>query len=492
MKTDRFDEEFRRKLRGLPANADPGEVERIQEYVRANQPGSAGFSWRRLILYGGSSLFLMASLTYHFIQNDRNHRLQSSLDSLTHQSVVRAHSQAMLQPDPVYRTRNGPKETVVPAASLHPEIQAALPGKKFSSPATEPYWAGPTVQRGQADPVLAKYGRFRSAWQSVVPEDIETARPGSTERVTSKSPQQIRQWSPAEDTSRLLGAAYSLKLPQAGTSNSPARFAPERTVNRNWGASSAEQAGLLDAIELLTNWRPIQRRNQMAVLVPGQSVVLTRDLRSTKSADPRRIRPDGLETHAPYRLGGGLTVGANQLGASLVGEYRLNRHWSVQAGLRLLYMPGFHYGDEQDFEQHLQKDFRSTYAPAIPRSSDIHDIHQVTLLVQLPLQVAYQYPVGRQWGIRGGLGTDLDLWARSMIRYEFRERSRSSEGGRVQVEESVTLFNNLTLSTAVERPWGRWILRAGPFISPKLRTVSYQPEGLRWGVNFQILYGLGK
>ncbi|GAB4038514.1 hypothetical protein GCM10028809_56930 [Spirosoma gilvum] len=196
--------------------------------------------------------------------------------------------------------------------------------------------------------------------------------------------------------------------------------------------------------------------------------------------------------NAQYRIGTGLTGGSDQAGGALLGEIMLNRHWSVQAGVQLGYSQGFNYRDEQDFNEHQKEDFRETYASQVPSSSTIQDIQQMTFLAQIPIQVAYHYPFGRQWGLRLGLGTDLNLWGRSVVSFDYRENSRSSEHELARSNEHVHAFKNLMLSTTLERSWRKWQFRAGPFISPQLRSVDYKRDDLSWGANLQIFYRLGK
>ncbi|MBN8826603.1 MULTISPECIES: hypothetical protein [unclassified Spirosoma] len=234
--------------------------------------------------------------------------------------------------------------------------------------------------------------------------------------------------------------------------------------------------------------------NRLAIISPSQSLIVPKSEVSGKA--PRRTwhltMPNLTVPNAQYRIGAGLVGGSDQARGALLGEIMLNRHWSVQTGLQLGYNQGFHYRDEQDFNEHQKVDFRETYASQVPLSSTIQDIQQITLLVQIPFQIAYHYPFGRQWGLRLGLGTELNLWGRSAVSFDYRENSRSSEHELTRSKEHTHTIDNLLLSTALERSWRKWQFRAGPFISPQLRPVDYKRDDLSWGANLQIFYRLGK
>ena len=189
--------------------------------------------------------------------------------------------------------------------------------------------------------------------------------------------------------------------------------------------------------------------------------------------------------------GVGAGGGNEHLSGSVLGEWRINPRWSVQAGLTYSWLFREGYDDDERFETRTQQDFRSLYAPNVPRTDEIHDITQTYRLFQLPLTVAYHYPLGRNWSLRFGLGTALDLNVLNRIGFDYRENSRMSLQGLYEATEPTHLLNNLTFSSGIERQWKGWLFRASPFISPQLRPVSYKPDNLYWGGQLQVLRRFG-
>ncbi|WP_461094037.1 porin family protein [Spirosoma gilvum] len=578
MKTERFDEEFRRKLLGLPAEVDPGDVERIQGFVKANKPALPGLGWGKLLLYGGGSLLLIGSLSYNVIQNYRNTHLQSSIDSLSHRSVEQASSSSVIRHDTVYITRSGkttettsfpnasiqtdspkPLEEVVgnPSTKSQPTGSLAMGRTKLSKPdqevtsnqveeassplesrTDEPITANPSTRRKQQSEGGERSGQVRTesdesvaslspasversttekVGQSTRSETLLKSMPAGTEGVEGNSPNSTlspvarvnsrrskirmqtafgKEQTPSNnDGHGELATNYSRKQNQGAISGQlPTDFTLTNKENANSGESMAEanrQTIIAEPLASLqtnttsTGWKIILPSRPLSIPVHVVPVRATR--RSWHLTMPSLSVPN-----AQYRIGTGLTGGSDQAGGALLGEIMLNRHWSVQAGVQLGYSQGFNYRDEQDFNEHQKEDFRETYASQVPSSSTIQDIQQMTFLAQIPIQVAYHYPFGRQWGLRLGLGTDLNLWGRSVVSFDYRENSRSSEHELARSNEHVHAFKNLMLSTTLERSWRKWQFRAGPFISPQLRSVDYKRDDLSWGANLQIFYRLGK
>ena len=580
MKTEKFDEEFRRKLLGLPAEADPGEVERIQGFVNANKPALPSFGWGKLLLYGGSSLLLIGSLSYNVIQTYRNSHLQSSIDSLAHRSVDPTASREVIRHDTVYITRSGnaPESTSLPSSLVkitpqkpmeqtdanpstdtQPRGSVAMERPKLLKPGSEnksnqavavsPRSGStgsnlpvPTIDSRSTVHKQRSEGReLPGQLQTKTTESAASLPPVSVERLITKKTRQTKEpetlpksipigaeevekepltsnLSPATRASNRpsakgrqtrsgkgktgftteregqLATNQSLKQDQRTIKNPKAAgFTPVVTENANSNVAVSEFNRQTIRVELLASRKQVQS-TQWAIISPSHLLVVPKSELSARATHrPWHLTMPTLSVpNAQYRLGAGFTGGSDQVGGALLGEIMLNRHWSVQTGVQLGYNQGFHFRDEQDFNEHQKEDFRQTYAPQVSSSADIQNIKQMTQLVQVPIQVAYHFSFGRQWGLRLGLGTDLKLWERSTVSFDYRESSRSSEHELSRSKDHVHTVNNLILSTAMERSWRKWQFRAGPFISPQLRPADYKRDDLSWGANLQVLYRLGK
>jgi len=191
---------------------------------------------------------------------------------------------------------------------------------------------------------------------------------------------------------------------------------------------------------------------------------------------------------AQYFGGVDFMGGDEHLGGSLLGEVRINRHWSVQTGVRAMALTGFDYRSDEEFRRENGRDFRALYAPNVAPGTEIQHIRQLYGLVQIPLTVAYHYPLGRAWGLRLDVGTSVDVLARSRIRFEVDRSGRDSEHELHESNIPISLFNNATISVGVERQWKRLLFRASPYMSPQLKRVRYKDDAFYWGGQVQVLW----
>lgn len=541
MKTDRFDEEFRRKLQDLPVDADKADVERTYAYVRTNNPVMYGIGWSKLLLFGVGGLLLLGSLLYNSIQYVHTTQLQTSLDSLSRQSTSQVVGSGVVQYDTIYITRTemtgsyssptspdgyqeaAPESSVKPSApfSSAPQLVDEVPPgetrvvsragqrergvsigtvpSKSSLPADASVDASQPVERTtprieSADAVESVASNSSSTNQLSRSVAISPATPPLSEKKTSVTEpfagtESTRRW-----TVTTTRSTSQRKDRQANQLGRQVGIVP--SVNNSGSEITAAAIRPVIIAEPLANRPLIPASGSPGNRLADRSLTVPKtELAGVTKATKRPwhlIIPRLSVPKAQYRAGVGLLGGSDQLSGALLGELQINRHWSVQAGIQVSLVDGFHYRDEQDFGKHRNNDFRQTYGVLAPTAADLEDINLRSTLFQLPVQVAYHYPLGRQWGLRFGLGTELTVGARSTVGYDYRENNRSNEYELTVNNGSVNVFNNLTVSTSLERSWKRWYFRAGPFISPQLRPVSYKSDDLLWGGSLQVLYLLGK
>ena len=515
MKTERFDDEFRRKLLGLPADTDPGEVERVYLHMQTHRPAHPGVGWGKILLFGGMGLLLTASLIYNFIQSYRNTHLQVSLDSLAQKSRL---TQNQITHDTVYVTRLSPKKITIDKPQSEAikqsngdestEGQLTTSSKRdpeLTEVASEPvHRINELADKATFPPTLAnRRGKARAPADSanIVAKPVPEATTSVEGTVVRAHDERTQPW---RITRQRHVARPTVTKPVTGVAknNQFPLSRPHRPLRSETVASAEDIISTEPVTEF--NRQPIEQLTSQPL---SKATILNKSLVAYRVAVPpttltvtkqHRQRwhlslPSLSVPNAQYRLGGGLTGGAeDQVGGTVFGEVALNPRWSFQTGVRVLHSQGFHYRNERDFEDHQDEDFHQLYTPQLPLMSDIEDINLSSVIAQVPIQLAYHYPLSKQWRLRLGIGTDLDLWVRSIVSYKYQGTGRSSERGMIAVEPSVHLFNNVTLTPSVEWYRKRWLFRAGPFISPQLRSVSYKPDDLSWGINLQVLYQLGK
>ncbi len=565
MKTDRFDEEFRRKLRGLPEESSPEEVNRIAGYVSRNLPPAPGLGWGGLAGYTIGGLVVLGSLLYNVVQYQKTTVLQTTVDSLKTAPPVLAQQPTPVVPpivrtDTIYVTRYRNQQDAasigLEQSTIHNEEQwvLALPGatrtrldnpvltnsnqpvrqvervasnsrqsghandrrlpqsllkikpetilkpaQKEAMVTTEP--ATDSTGATATEPVVKNAEPIPSG--SVWPETIVEPNVDNPLRNTVSTNKNVsnrrdvmlaKKRKPTKGSSPVNGA---LTREEMGNTTMNQRVADNTALHENRLTDSVQQR--IDAEK-----EPVERSGVVVDLLKNRDIVPTK----LSATIPRKpvYQPvavsEVIPVRKPFRLhlptvslpnvqyfgGVAFSAGDKNSGGSLLGEVRLNRHWSVQAGVRALAQTGFDYHSSEDFEEHEGRDFRTLYAPNVTSGSEIQDIRQTYGLVQIPLAVAYHYPLGQAWGLRLGLGTNLDLLAHSRITFDFKRSGQEFEHGLHESNVPVSLFNNATVSAGVERQWKRLLLRASPYISPQFRRVSYKDDAFYWGGQVQLLW----
>lgn len=554
MKTERFDDEIRRKLLGLPVDTNSGEVDRIHTHVRTNLAGFTHTFWKKRGLLVATSLLLVVSLVYNAVLSHQNSRLLAALATAREGQNQMANQEqpgtlSAFRPWPETPTGHAP-----PPTNIRPPLISQV-DERPQRGASLTTLRGNGQTQGYAGQVTAQAESSRNR-RKLTGQNSEPMRhiPADGSEIKLKMPivpvDEISAWAPRRSkthTVKTPGQHFRRETALDNRVNS--RINPASRNSLNGHRHSSRDVEVTPAIRQSTGTAPPYRlnlagqaRNGRLVTEPSDTDGMTAFSATDRSQEPgqeihrltlvleslpsqpvnplagiravvnpkhllslplpkapktRTKGPFSLPTVAipdvQYRVGGGLTLGLNnQLGGSLLGEIALNRHWSIQAGIQVLSSPGFHYRDERDFNDQQSDNFRQAYAAQLPLTAVIEDIRQVAVCLQVPLQLAYHWPLGPQWRLRLGLGTDLTLRGHNTVSYEYEENSHAYKGEFTQVESPEHVFTNVTVNPTLEWYRKKWLLRAGPLISQPVRAVRDQTNGHYWGANVQVLYQLGK
>ncbi len=557
MKTDRFDEEFRRKLSGLSEESSPEEVERIYGYVSQHLPPTPGISWGGLAGYVAGGLILLGSLLYNVAQYQKTTALQIAVDSLRTAPPALAQKsapivQAVVRTDTVYVTRyrdrpqagpmpldkpapltadtrtarplsgnpgnrldnpspNNPNQIVPQAkdpARTSSESAETTTGKLAKSTLKGPNLPGrPLARSGIELPVDSSCTMVTEPTVKTIDlKALVAAKPEINEGPNAASP--LRNTTLTSTDAPNRRGVFPAKTRRQTKSDDRASIVAQRQrmaskAAMNQSDPSAADSGQLayepenqriEQVLSVTNLlvaKSLTTKN-LSILIKRRPVYWPADAHGTSPVRKAFRLPMAMVSlsKAQFFGGAGFSLGNEQLGGSVLGEIRLNPRWSVQTGVRLLSQTGFQYHSPEDFEEHEGQDFRASYAPNVAPGDEIQNIDQTYTILQIPLTVAYHYPLGRSWALRLGIGTNFDLLAQSRVTFDYERNGRDFEQGLNESNVPVSLFNNAMISLGFERPWKRFLLRASPYISPQIKRVGYRPEDVYWGGQVQVLWQL--
>ncbi|TDE13247.1 MULTISPECIES: hypothetical protein [Dyadobacter] len=491
MQTEKFDEEFRKKLLGIEPVTNEDEVDRIHNYVSSNGKIALHFPWTKFLLYGLAASLLVGSLTFNYIQNLTNRQLFSSLDSLKSRiTSIDQHTpqKTALRIDTVYINRyiekniapennqellyaqqTDPYQTQQPGNSV--SLGESAIGQNFKAPDSSGITGSGTAGLSS-----------KSSDQNNV-SDLEIKNNASGNPAIKKEYSQIKSTENNPINKDVYNNMNKL-LTTNPTKNSEENIQNIRSnegniVNgsRNW---------LLSELSRITKLYPTLIGLKLPVLKsPERLTSVTKDKPKYYA---QSIKP--ILKKMDYFVGGSFDAGNSQVGGSLLGELRVTPKWSFQTGVRWTQLTGDTYYTAEQYSQQTGSDFRTLYAPYVAQNVDLLNIEQNYQLVQIPLTIAYHYQIFPNWAIRFGLGTDLSVYSQKLIRFDYKENSQSFDQGEYNAKLAVKPFNDLTINAGLERRWNNFLFRVSPYLTPQLRRTEYSKEDLSWGARVQVLYKL--
>lgn len=521
---------------GLPDERDPGDVERIFKHVSANRPGMPAIGWGKSLLYGSAAALLIGSLLYNLTQYHTNKNLYSSLDSLKRHMAIEqmakkqstdkvAMDNTTRHPsDTIYITRFRDRVATVPRQSSETLDRAGEGVVSTTNPSDETITIQPDriTNAAQTDESTPFIGRREISPVQKVREGARFA--GKQTRQTSDSasidsdetmPLSVKNAGVSKVAALVNGSSVVTKsarserlstnqgeivavgrsvaiskaekrtkktnVNQESVRGTTGSYDPASPVNQANGVTL--HADFLSSLKL-AQYADNSKLTRSVVPLPVVAVV----------ASVHRFRvalPHIAVAGSSYWAGVGVGAGHDQLSSALLGEWRLNTHWSIQTGVQAAFQHE-HFFSEDDFQKRTRQDFRTLYAPTIPPGYELLDISQSYQLVQLPLTVAYHYPLGHHWSLRFGVGTTINLYAQNRFTFDYSPNSRSFDHGFYRSPAPVPVINTVVVSAGMEREWKGWLFRVSPFVSPQLKLVAQEHERLLWGVQAGIMHRFGR
>ncbi|MCF0075261.1 hypothetical protein LZD49_32570 [Dyadobacter sp. CY261] len=487
MKTEQFDDEFRKKLLGLDPSDE--EVDRIYNYVSSSGNITPHFSWTKILIYGLVASLLVGSITFNYVQNLTNKKLLSSLDSLKSRITsieLNSTQKTSLRVDTVYIDRYIEKtiaaqdrqELLYTRQSPHNEIQQPI-----NNPITDKSVKNPNFRRADS-PDIAPDQTAGTVAKSIAQNnasgaELNTGRSDNT--VVKRGSSEIT----GNDNNPANKAAYTNKddFPKAGKTIES--YSSNTADNSNNAAQAKESKNwLLSELSRIGNIHLSFTRLKLPVLKTPEKL-------SSASKDKPKYYSESMKSvlkRMDYYVGGSLEAGNRQVAGSLLGELRITPKWSFQTGARWKEITGDSYDTAEQFGQNTGQDFRALYAPYVAQNVDLLNIEQNYQLVQIPLTIAYHYEIRPNWALRFGIGTDLTVYSLKDIHFNYKKDSQSFDKGEYNAKLSVNPFNDITINLGLERRSNKFLFRLSPYVSPQLRKTEFSNKDLLWGASVQVLY----
>ncbi|GGD48302.1 hypothetical protein GCM10011514_10420 [Emticicia aquatilis] len=472
MNIDKYNDAIKKKLESIEPKFEENDWDEMKSFMALNVPkGSIWSRYSRLFLYSTGAILLLSSLFFNIKQNYDNTSLLKINELLVNKTGTKQATQTQIvyQTDTVYLTKYITKWRTIDNTIAQSDLDGNL--KTIDGQ--------PFITNNQ-----------------IIDKEMKAALP---------SPIKENQTNQNTVTISKLGVENKNNLSKDVENIQPLSQATNGITNQILEPTNLSENTLKIAKNELISDSKIQNLSEINRIPFNQNVYLW-----TKQ-DPKinfitKMPVDALAqrkhitiklpsislVNLKYRVGVSFDVGNEQIGGSLLSDVLLSKHWSMNAGLRFLNITGNSYYTSEQFLFVTKQDFRQLYAPYIPVNYDIINLDFQNYLLQIPFGITYRYPLRNDITLLFSATTDLDLFVRQYINFDYKEDNSKFEQGTFKSTLPKSLLSNLEFSAGIEKKYNRMIFQVHPYISTQLRETVYKKEEFVFGAKMRFFVNLGK
>lgn len=499
MKTDKFDEEFRRKVENFHPPFNDKEIDRIQSYVDQHIPLSFWQRFGHVFTYSVGALIIVTLLTTTVYKTYENKSLLNQISVLNTQlEQAKADSSATTitqkeilveKIDTVFVTRYIPIPTNNESESLEGKITKTI------EPNTSPKFVHELTKDAKND------------IESIDKEDFTT---NTSENNLDKNVSKIRE----------SGASLKKNV----TKNEPSRNNDE-SVNESsvsLKSTNTEKRDFVKTEQISANSidasLPISRPNSVAKATEsfrfndahlsyrrynfGENKAVfdlsSRDFilpkLSVKISNKKSFKlPTITLPNLKYRVGFGVEMADKYGGFNVLTDILVSKRWSITTGIGFAtFFDEEDFDDEDEFRRDTKKDFRKEYESRINDNSQINDIHINQALLKVPVYINYRHPLRKNFTVLLTAGSNLDVYSRQFVSYNDQNSFRDKDHHRFSIRGKTQLFNNLLFSTGIEKRWQKYSIQLSPYFITQIKPILYQDENWQIGIKLNGFYRLSR
>lgn len=502
MKTDKFDEEFRRKVENFHPPFNDAEIDRIQGYVGQHIPLSFWQRFGHVFSYSVGALIIVTLLTTTVYKTYENKSLLKQISILNTQlEQTKADS---------LTTIVAPKEIII---------------EKTDTIFVTKYVAVPESNSGE--PLLAKskegFSKNKLSKEINGNEDITeiTLKHTDNKLVTEFFDKEITEERVSENKKTDLPVVKS-ENKKSNTiikkeSKVLAKAKPESLNNTNTEKQNSESRTIVSA-NLATPEIPLSTPNSIAEKVANQTFNFDYlshrnyhfdenkaifDLSKRNFTVPRLITktPEKRTLKLPnislptlkYRLGFGVEMADEYGGFNVLTDILVSKRWSITTGIGFsTFFDDKDFDDEDEFRRDTKKDFRKEYESRINDNSQINDIHINQALIKIPFYINYRLPLPKNFTILFTAGSNFDIYSRQFVSYNHQNSFRDDDHNRFSIKGNLRPFNNLLFSTGIEKRWKKYSIQLSPYFTTQIKPITYQEEDWQIGLKLNGFYRISR
>lgn len=509
MKTDKFDEAFRRKVESFHPPFSEDEIDRVQGYVNQYIPLSLWQRFGHIFTYSVGTLLILTLLTTTIFQANENKSLLNKISELNNQlkqqprqTVVNGKSLPIVveKIDTVYVVKHIKHKITIDDYEEDIVTQPRLNSIEEASPENEIGISGNMViaSNNKTEKSISNLNKV-----GIVKENFRKSNNQNRINANNNGTNANKQSGFITQQNGYLnimsGSNSNNQTASGENADKKRKYTSQITVNQpiNNIQNSTNQPTLKEVSSNIIMLKDLKSRGYNPLGLSAAISFADRQLKTesviNSSSKKSGFRmPQIILPPLKYRVGLGSNLDNSQIGTCILTEVLFSKRWSVTTGINISFLGFENFGDEDDFKRKTEKDFRKQHDLDLPLSSPIKDIEAHQVLFRIPLYLNYRLPLRKDFTVLLSTGTDFDVYLRQITSYSHHDYIKENQQEGLTESIKVIPFNNWMLSTGIEKRWKRFSVQLSPYVSYQLKPLPYRNNDWMFGLKLNGFYRISR
>lgn len=483
MKNKNIDEIIRQKLMNVNHTSNSDEVEKIHQYVTANQPWWIKNSWVKSVGYIAAASVLVASLTFNFILLHKNNELQNSITNI----------------DP--KIEQLKVEKSIEKQNFHNiELNSVDHNNKVDDNKN-------TLNIVENQKIRQSDNNRNTINNEEKNRDVINNEKHINQIINQKSNQSSKY--------NLFNSENNLvfKDSKSTLSNKDESKKLITNLDKSINSINIELNGTIDQ-----NDNKILKSNEANMIGEGKIELAETNknvkLEELDALDPKTTKPlvinnktiEDLEYYvpSPYKIkpikhhshnirAGVLYIGdkiSNTYGVS--GEYIWRNNWGISTGFQSRVQKLMVFRSNDQFKMESGKDFHETFPKHEPGGGPggpkIKDIQFRECKFEIPLNISYYYHLNKDQSLFASIGTKINLGLRKDANFSFDIPNPIDEVMKIKEYENKVTFNNFNIGVGYEVGFKRFSWQIMPVVEFTNAELRKFETPAKMGIQTKLFY----